>query len=415
MINPSIGANNLNVGIAERQETTGDRVRILVVTANPLGSTPLQLDREVKMITEALRRSRKRDNFVVEYRLAATPSDLRRALLDLEPHILHFSGHGAGDQGLLFVSNESAGNLYRSDSGEVRAQTHKANEIRFVPAEPLAELLGLCDDHLECVVLNACYSDVQGNAIATYIPITIGTRDQINDRVAMKFAEGFYDAVGAGKSYEKAFEWGKVAIKFDLANSEATKILVLRKKGETTANITPTPPNPEPSKTIASAPETLPSLSASYYFDSALEKQNKGDNQGAIVDYDKAIELNPNYSLAYNNRGLAKSGLKDYEGAIVDYNKAIELNPNYAHAYNNRGNAKYDLKDYEGAIVDDNKAIELNPNYDNAYYTRGLAYQRLNERQRALADFREAARLYQQQGNTTWYQKANDRIRELEG
>ena len=104
MINPSIGVNNLNVGIAERQETTSALVRILVVTANPLGSTPLQLDREVKMITEALQRSRKRDNFVVEYRLAVTPSELRRALLDLEPHILHFSGHGAGDQGLLFVS-----------------------------------------------------------------------------------------------------------------------------------------------------------------------------------------------------------------------------------------------------------------------------------------------------------------------
>ena len=376
-----MSANNLNVGIAERQEQTGDRVRILVVTANPLGSKPLQLDREVKMIAEALRRSRKRDNFHVEYRLAATPSDLRHALLDIEPHILHFSGHGAGDQGLLFVSDESAGNLYRSDSGEVRAQTEKINEIRFVSAEPLAELLGLCDDHLECVLLNACYSDAQGNAIAAYIPITIGTRDQINDRVAMKFAEGFYDAVGAGKSYEKAFEWGKVAIKFDLANSEATKILILRKKGETTANVTPTPPNPETGRTIVSTPDTLPSLSASDYFDRALKKQNQGDNQGAIVDYNKAIEINPNYSLAYYGRGLAKYDLGDKQGAIVDYNKAIELNPNLADAYYNRGNS----------------------------------YQQLGENQRALADFREAARLYQQQGNTTWYQNANDRIRQLGG
>ena len=57
---------NLTIGIAERQERRGDRVRVLVVTANPLGSSPLQLDREVKIIDEALRRSRKRDNFVVE-------------------------------------------------------------------------------------------------------------------------------------------------------------------------------------------------------------------------------------------------------------------------------------------------------------------------------------------------------------
>ena len=231
---------NLTIGIAERQERLGDRVRVLVVTANPLGSSPLQLDREVKIIDEALRRSRKRNNFEVEYRLAATPSELRRALLDVEPHVLHFSGHGAGNQGLLFVSDESAGSLYRSPEGEVRTQSD-ANEIRYVPADPLARLLGLCDEHLECVVLNACYSDIQGNAIAAYIPITIGSRDQIADRVAIKFAQGFYDAIGAGRSYEKAFQWGQVAIEFDLANQEAAKILVLRKKGETT-------PTPNPSQ-----------------------------------------------------------------------------------------------------------------------------------------------------------------------
>jgi tetratricopeptide (TPR) repeat protein len=102
-------------------------------------------------------------------------------------------------------------------------------------------------------------------------------------------------------------------------------------------------------------------------------------------------------------------------GAIVDYNKAIELNPDNSLAYNNRGAAKSNLGDKQGAIVDYDKAIELNPNYADAYYDRGLAYQKLRENQRALADFREAARLYQQQGNTTWYQKANDRIRELGG
>ncbi|MCY7334292.1 MAG: hypothetical protein LH649_16910, partial [Pseudanabaena sp. CAN_BIN31] len=78
-----------------------------------------------------------------------------------------------------------------------------------MPAQPIARLLQLCDEHLECVVLNACYSDVQGNAIANSVPITIGMRDVVADNVAIKFSQGFYDAIGAGKSYEKAFEWGK--------------------------------------------------------------------------------------------------------------------------------------------------------------------------------------------------------------
>jgi hypothetical protein len=229
----TVNVQNLNIGIAERLAQSGDRVRILVVAANPLGSSPLKLDHEVKTIQEALRRSRKRDNFVVEYRLAATPSELRRALLDVEPHVLHFSGHGAGEQGLLFVSDESAGAIYRSEGGEVRSRSTNSDEIKFVPTQPLANLLQLCDEHLECVVLNACYSDVQGDAISANIPFTIGMRDQVADNVAIKFSQGFYDAIRAGKGYESAFKWGKVAIEFDLADDEAAKILVLRKNEKT--------------------------------------------------------------------------------------------------------------------------------------------------------------------------------------
>ena len=74
----------------------------------------------------------------------------------------------------------------------------------------------------------------------------------------------------------------------------------------------------------------------------------------------------------YYNRGNAKGNSQDYKGAIADYTKAIELNPNFAAAYNNRGNAKSDLQDYLGAIADCTKAIELNPNYAYAYNNREM-------------------------------------------
>ena len=65
------------------------------------------------------------------------------------------------------------------------------------------------------------------------------------------------------------------------------------------------------------------------YFDSAKIKYDRGDYTGAIADYDKAIELDPNYATVYHNRGLAKAEIKQYTEAIADYNKALELDPRF--------------------------------------------------------------------------------------
>ena len=90
---------------------------------------------------------------------------------------------------------------------------------------------------------------------------------------------------------------------------------------------------------------------AEEYFYSAFKKASLKDYYGAIADYTKAIELNPNKAQIYYNRGAAKGILNDPYGAIADYTKAIELNPNKDDAYNNRGVQKKKLKDYNGAIA----------------------------------------------------------------
>ena len=129
------------------------------------------------------------------------------------------------------------------------------------------------------------------------------------------------------------------------------------------------------------------------YFKSGLEKYENGDLLGAIADYTKAIEINPNIDLAYFNRGFSKYDLKDYKGAISDYTKAIEIDSNYAYAYSNRGLAKAKLEDYKGAIEDYTKAIEINPNYSNAYKNRGASKENLGDLSGACADWRKAANL----------------------
>ena len=132
---------------------------------------------------------------------------------------------------------------------------------------------------------------------------------------------------------------------------------------------------------------------AEEYFYSAYNKYNLKDYYGAIADYNKAIELNPNDASAYYNRGISKDDLEDYYGAIADYNKAIELNPNDASAYYNRGISKRKLEDYYRAIADYNKAIELNPNYTNAYINRGVSKRKLKDYKGAIADYTKAIEL----------------------
>jgi tetratricopeptide (TPR) repeat protein len=134
-------------------------------------------------------------------------------------------------------------------------------------------------------------------------------------------------------------------------------------------------------------------ITAEDYFYSGYDKAQAKDDYGAISDYTKAIELDPNYAYAYNNRGVSKRNLKDYYGAIADYTKVIELDPNYAYAYNNRGLSKYDLKDYYGAIADNTKAIEINPNDAIAYYNRGISKYDLKDYYGAIADNTKAIEL----------------------
>ncbi len=131
--------------------------------------------------------------------------------------------------------------------------------------------------------------------------------------------------------------------------------------------------------------------------DQKLEDGNRlyyaQDYDGAIRLYGEAVELNPNYAQAYNNRGCAYDDIKQYERAIADYDAAIQLDPNFAAAYNNRGAAYANMEQHERAIQDLDTAIELDPNYFEAYNNRGVAYYNLGELELAIADYDRAIEL----------------------
>ena len=116
----------------------------------------------------------------------------------------------------------------------------------------------------------------------------------------------------------------------------------------------------------------------------------------AIVDFDRAIELNPEHVRAYYKRGNTKFKLENYTDAIEDYTHAIKLNPEHARAYNNRGNSKFQLENYTDAIDDYTHAIKIDSDNAKTYSNRGGAKIKLGESKLNGGDAENARNLYQE-------------------
>ena len=97
------------------------------------------------------------------------------------------------------------------------------------------------------------------------------------------------------------------------------------------------------------------------YLKSAVRKYQEGKYTDAIIDLDRAIELKPDYAIAYDLRALIKyQKLKDFPGALTDFNRALGINPSLATSYYNRALLKYrNLQDRAGGIADMQEAAKL--------------------------------------------------------
>ena len=135
------------------------------------------------------------------------------------------------------------------------------------------------------------------------------------------------------------------------------------------------------------------------YFNRGIMRRENGDLDGAIQDYDLAIQINPNQVQTYNNRGNARRDTGDLEGAMSDYDTAIRIKPNAARVLINRGIVRRIQGDLDGALADFIKAISRKPtavDFTEASYNRGLVFQ-LKE------NFEEAATYYKQAIATASY------------
>lgn len=183
------------------------KIKILFLSAAPDDRARRRPEQELRDMDEALRRAKLRERFELVNRHAQRPADLRRAVLEETPDILHFAGYGA-DGGIAL------------ENGEGRSQT--------VSAAALAGLFRLFAEPLRCVVLNACFSETQAEAISAHIAYVIGMKNAASAQASHDFAVGFYDALGNGKDIEFAFDYALSALQLEGHEAEHLTPVLLR-------------------------------------------------------------------------------------------------------------------------------------------------------------------------------------------
>jgi GUN4-like len=236
-------------------------MKILILASNP--RKDLNLDREIRDLKGV---------FEVVDELAVRVGDLQELLFKHQPEIVHFCGHGGGEQGLVFESDVGREHLVSTDA--------------------LSKLFGLFSSSIECVLLNACYSEDQAVAIVDRINYVIGMNQEIRDDAAIAFSKGFYRALGYACSIEQSYEFGCNAIQLEISGSSVVRSAVSeteRKLG--VAEVVAKTPIPEHLKPILKKKE-MPTI-IKHHQTLSQEKQAE-----IHLDIDKSLETSSKKEVA---------------------------------------------------------------------------------------------------------------------
>ncbi|MEA5451785.1 CHAT domain-containing protein [Leptolyngbya sp. CCNP1308] len=251
--------------------------RILILSANPHDTARLRLDQEVRDIDDGLRQSSQRDQFELINQGAVRLRDFRRHMARIKPQIVHFSGHGGGDHGIVLENNDG--------------------KAQFLQTEQIAEMFRLfVSKGLECVVLNACYSEVQAKAINQFVPYVIGMNQAIGDKAAIEFAIAFYETLGEGDTVE---------FSFDLAKSQ----LIGLKESQKLVLLTNSAVKDQLQQEPAAASETAEKESS----DSGISSINLSDSSGTILNPGGKSSI----TQQFGNTTNINTGGGDYAGGNI--------------------------------------------------------------------------------------------------
>ena len=173
----------------ERLKAVPEKITVLIFATNPKGTSQLRLDEEARSIQEMIRKSEHRDSISFETRWAVRPLDILQAINEINPDVIHFSGHGSNTGELILENTDGSAKL--------------------VTKEAITQTIMSSSDKIHLIFFNACFSYEQAYEVVSHVDAAIGMTDSISDNAACAFAAQFYSSLGFGHSVKKAFEQAK--------------------------------------------------------------------------------------------------------------------------------------------------------------------------------------------------------------
>ena len=205
---PSIPNSTATAVVVRASRSRAPKHLILFLAANPSNTSQLALDQECAAIERELRMTANRDDFEFRSAWAVTVDEMARYLMELEPAIIHFSGHGAPSGSAPPGRSATTRDLVLPDAGSSSGIYLHGEQggSQLVTARALAMMIKSTAPAARLVVLNACYSEGQADALRTAVDCVVGMTGAINDDAARSFAVGFYRALGNRRSVGHAVE-----------------------------------------------------------------------------------------------------------------------------------------------------------------------------------------------------------------
>lgn len=172
-----------------------DKIKILYLAANPRDTSHLRVQEEARELQERIRLGARREDFEVILCPAVRPRDLLLGLQEVQPHVIHFSGHGDEDKQIV-LQNE-------------------VSKSRPVAPEDLAGLVELFKANLKVALMSCCYGRRQAEALNGVLDFTIGMDEPISDKGAVSFSATFYQVLASGGSVRQAFESARLLTRME--------------------------------------------------------------------------------------------------------------------------------------------------------------------------------------------------------